>query len=95
MSRNKMSISFKDEFYHVYEYLKTKENVSRYICKLVEADMQNVEANEDLDTKVEKIVYRLLLNSHLLEKKSLTIKENQGETETLSSEDIDIINTLF
>ncbi|WP_047154565.1 hypothetical protein [Aneurinibacillus tyrosinisolvens] len=94
MSRHKVSISVKDS--HLYEYLKTKDNISSYICKLIEADMQNVQySKDDLVAKVEKILYRLLQNNHLYENGLLTIKGKQSETETLSSEDIDIINNLF
>ncbi|MEK4221503.1 hypothetical protein N1I86_05435 [Bacillus sp. FSL W8-0116] len=92
MSKYKVSISFKQNSLHLYEYLKTKDNISSYLCKLIEADMYNQQNSSDLEAKVEEIVYKLLQNKNLLE--NISWKTNDV-AEKLSEEDIDLINQLF
>ncbi|WP_096552165.1 hypothetical protein [Ureibacillus thermosphaericus] len=92
MSKYKVSISFKQNALHLYEYLKTKDNISSYLCKLIEADMYNQQNAPDLEAKVEEIVYKLLQNKNLLANVSL---KTNDVVEKLSEEDIDLINQLF
>lgn len=89
MSAHKISVSFKQNYIDVYEFLKTKDNVSHYLCKLVEADMKKEQNSCSLDSKVEEILHRLLQNSNLLQE-GVKITGN-----SLSSEDKDLINQLF
>ena len=92
MSKYKVSISFKQNSLHLYEYLKTKDNISSYLCKLIEADMYNQQNAPDLEAKVEEIVYKLLQSKNFLENIPLKIDDVD---EKLSEEDIDLINQLF
>jgi hypothetical protein len=92
LSKNKVSISFKQKNLHVYNYLKTKDNYSGYLCKLIEADMNNEQIDTDLEAKVQEVVYRLLQNNNLLDNVSLKTVE---VVESLSDEDVDLINQLF
>jgi hypothetical protein len=92
LSKHKVSISFKQNSLSLYEYLKTRDNISSYLCKLIEADMNNEQKLSDLETKVEEILYKLLQNKKILESVSF---KTDDIVEKLSDEDIDLINELF
>ncbi|MFJ8458186.1 hypothetical protein ACIQ57_03540 [Lysinibacillus xylanilyticus] len=92
MSKHKVSISFKQNSVHIYEFIKTKENISSYLCKLIEADMNSELLPLDLESQVEQIMYKLLQNQEFLQ--PFTINSNESK-DNLSEEDIDLINNLF
>lgn len=54
--QNKITISFSKEFRDVYELLKNKSSVSRYICELVREQMKG----DGLESRIEKVVSRML-----------------------------------
>lgn len=90
----KISISFRGEYLSVYEFLKSKENISHYICRLVMADMQNGLHADNLEAKVETILLKLLKTRNLIEQ-SNGFRDERDKLESLSSEEKDIINSLF
>ncbi|MEY2372160.1 MULTISPECIES: hypothetical protein [Lysinibacillus] len=92
MSKYKVSISFKQNSIHLYEFIKTKENISSYLCKLIEADMNGEHSSLDLESQVEQIMHKLLQNQEFLQ--PITINSNKSK-DNLSAEDIDLINNLF
>ncbi|WP_288585992.1 MULTISPECIES: hypothetical protein [Lysinibacillus] len=92
MSKHKVSISFKQNSIHLYEFIKTKENISSYLCKLIEADMNGEHSSLDLESQVEQIMHKLLQNQEFLQ--PITINSNKSK-DNLSAEDIDLINNLF
>ncbi|TQR33634.1 hypothetical protein C7Y47_11390 [Lysinibacillus sphaericus] len=92
MSKYKVSISFKQNSVHIYEFIKSKENISSYLCKLIEADMNSEHSPLDLKSQVEQIMYKLLQNQEFLQ--PVTINSNESK-DNLSVEDIDLINNLF
>ena len=49
--RNK-TISFTKEYRDVYDYLDSLDNASRYVCRLVKADM----TGENLDDRIRRII---------------------------------------
>lgn len=91
LSKKKISISFKQNCSHIYEYLKTKDNISSYICKLVEADMYKEQHSTDLEKTVEKIILKTLQNNRMFE----NMPFHNSDENKLSTEDIDLINQLF
>jgi len=92
LSKYKVSISFKQNSVHIYEFIKSKENISSYLCKLIEADMNSEHSPLDLKSQVEQIMYKLLQNQEFLQ--PVTINSNESK-DNLSVEDIDLINNLF
>lgn len=92
MSNLKISISFKDSSLHIYEFLKTKPNISAFVCELVEAYMKNPENHADLETKVEEIVRRLLQNP---DKLNTSMPNPSTAPNTLSADDKALLDSLF
>ncbi|WP_072872963.1 hypothetical protein [Alicyclobacillus tolerans] len=90
----KISISFREEYLPVYEWLKGKENISSYICQLVMTDMKIGAHSDDFEAKVETILLKLLKNRNLIEKGD-GIEVERDKLESLSSEEEDLINSLF
>jgi hypothetical protein len=56
MKQYKITISFSCEYQDVYVLLKSKPNVSRYICELVRDQAKG----DGLESRIEKIVSRML-----------------------------------
>jgi len=90
----KISISFREEYLPVYEWLKGRGNISSYICELVMADMKNGVHSDDFEAKVETILLKLLKNRNLVEQGD-GVKVARENLESLSSEEKDLINSLF
>ena len=95
MDMHKISISFKADRLHIYNYLKStegiKDNISAYICNLIEKDMQNTPTSA-LEEQVKALLQKLIGNV-ALESLASTISSN--EDNVVSTEDIDLINHLF
>ncbi|MCF8564667.1 hypothetical protein LLE49_07895 [Alicyclobacillus tolerans] len=78
----------------MYQWLKGRENISSYICQLVTADMKNGVHSEDFEAKVETILLKLLKNRNLAVQKD-GIEDEEDTLGSLSSEEKDLINSLF
>lgn len=94
MPNPKISISFREEYLPVYDWLKSRDNISAYICQLVLADMTNGVHSDDFERKVETILLKLLKNRNLIEQGE-GIRVERDKLESLSSEENDLINSLF
>jgi predicted CopG family antitoxin len=100
MAKHKISISFKRKYHDVYVFLnhlkENNENVSDYICKLVQADMSKEQTKITFSqSEIEKMILEALLKTHQvipLNPPSQTEKQKTGK---LSEEDIDLLNNLF
>jgi predicted CopG family antitoxin len=97
MANRKISISFKEKYLHVYLYLQQmkdrKENVSDYICKLIEKDINNGRDFHSLED-IRKIVLEILqANGHTFTNPSVPFSTISNEK--LSNEDIDLLNRIF
>lgn len=90
----KISISFKEEYLPVYDFLKTRDNISAYICQLAMADMESGVHFDDFETKVETILLKLLKNRNLAVQRD-KIEDEGDKLESLSSEEKNLINSLF
>ena len=88
----KISISFKDSSLHIFEFLKTKPNISAFVCELVENYMKSPENQDDLEAKVEEIVKKLLQNPDQL---NIPISNHSPTPDTLSADDKKLIDSLF
>lgn len=67
MKQPKITISFSKEYRDVYELLKNKSSISRYICELVRESMKG----DGLDVRIEKIVGRMLSQNSDVKKDDL------------------------
>lgn len=76
----------------MYEFVRAKEStgISAYVCELIRQDM-NRPTNEDLDSKVEEIVRRLLQNADGIVLQS----SNHSKKDSLSDEDRELLKSLF
>lgn len=90
MAKNKISISFSKCNQDIYQYLKSKDNISNYICLLVKKDMNLSNIDDDLENRIENILHKLLL------KNEFTLPSLHSTTSTCEDEEvISLINDLF
>lgn len=95
MDKYKISISFKSDRMYIYNYLKTtegiKDNISAYICNLIEKDIQNPNT-KSLEEQVRKLVQQFI-GAYATD--STLFLPQSHPAEVLTDEDIDLINNLF
>lgn len=95
MAKNKISISFPEKKLYLYTYLKSKDNISNYMCNLIEADMNKDNADSDLEAKIQGIIDNLLKETLLTIDPSPENYNVIHSEENLTPDDIDIIKDLF
>lgn len=88
MDNLKISINFKSQYEHIYKYLKSKDNISAYICRIVEADIKNEEQQSCLEEKIIEIINQLLQDGKI-------VFDADSIPNTISNEDKDLIKNLF
>ena len=92
MDKHKISISFKADRMHIYNYLKTtdgiKDNISAYICTLIEKDMINV-SSRSLEEQVRTLVSQFI--SNYTQDNSLSVVNSNS----INDDDFNLINSLF
>lgn len=90
--RNRLSVSFRNEFQHVYDYLQTVPNKSQVIGEAVEAYM-NTDHSPIAHDDIKKIVMEILQtqgNLTSMHIQHVTPSENQ-----ITSDDAELISQLF
>jgi hypothetical protein len=97
MAKNKISVSFSEKYLHLYNFLKNKDNVSGYICGLIEKDLEKPQTDDEiLEAKIEQIVERLLKDKQISYTSNTgTSESNQLEMNKPSNEDVETILGLF
>lgn len=96
MPTKKLSISFSSHSTDIYHYLKTKENISTFICQLVRAEMTTKDTiSPDMEAKIEAVIKKVLS-----ENQYLTVNTSQNNTSeniinSLSEDDKSLIKDLF
>lgn len=93
MAKNKVSISFSKEYLDIYTFLKTKHNISCYICELIRQDLGVSNEISDFESKIEAILEKLLKDKQLSYNNTDNSIENSENTPT--SDDVDLIMNLF
>lgn len=88
--KKKISISFSEKYTNIYEYLKTKDNISSYICELIKKDLDGPNEDEILVAKIEEVVERMLKD-----KKFTISNEDVEDINQPSEEDVAVILGLF
>jgi len=100
MAKYKISISFKRKYHDVYLYLnhlkENNENISDYICKLVDADMnKDQEINAVTQEEIRQIVLEtLMIGNHSLQQAPITQPPTTNK-DKLSKDDNNLLNDLF
>ncbi|WP_160691684.1 hypothetical protein [Clostridium sp. C2-6-12] len=96
MKTKKLSISFCEHYNDVYEFLKTKPNISLYICQLVKAEKNNKNtSNAELEAKIEEIIKKVLKeNNYSFDSNSQTTT-SQNILNSLSNNDKSLIKNIF
>lgn len=85
-----ITISFKPDSKHVYEFLRKKDNRSAYILHLIEKDMEDQD-NASLKQKIKGIIMEVLNGQDITIHES---KKNSTEN-SFTADDINIINEYF
>lgn len=89
MDKHKISISFKEEYSDIYNYLKSKDNISAYICKLVKADIKAT-APANWEEQVTKLITQVLENGNFSIATPVVLEDNN-----LTAEEQSLIANLF
>lgn len=95
MAKNKVSISFPEKKLYLYNHLKSKDNISSYICHLIEDDINKKSDDSSLEVKIKQIIDKILKDRQL---SITTSSKNQNDIcseDNLTTNDIDIIKDLF
>lgn len=96
MPTNKISISFSSHSTDIYHYLKTKENISTFICQLVRVEMNAKDTdNLELQTQVEKIIEKILKEKQLTINNPLENEVTPDNKNLFTKDDISLIKDLF
>jgi predicted CopG family antitoxin len=100
MAKHKISISFKRKYHDVYVYLnrlkENNENVSDYICKLVQADMNKEQTGITISqSEIEKMILEALRINHQALPLTPLSQPEKVKKDNLSEEDINLLNNLF
>ena len=65
MKTKKLSISFSEHYNDVYQYLKTKPNISLFVCELVRNEVNNKnDTLPELESKIEELIKKVLKENH-------------------------------
>lgn len=85
-----ITISFRPDANHLYEFIRKKDNKSAYILKLIEKDMEG-EDSPSLKQTIKAIILEILSEN------DITLNEIKKDTneENLTDYDIGIINEYF
>jgi len=94
MAKHKISISFSSSYNDVYDFLKTKSNISNYVCEVIREKMNDTSDDIDLERKIEEIINKVI------SEKGITISNNisvptSNSVENLSTDELDLIKNLF
>ncbi|MFD1203626.1 hypothetical protein ACFQ38_00545 [Sporosarcina contaminans] len=88
--RLRLSISFREEYRHIYEHLLKQPNKSDYICRILQKEM---EREKCLEERIASLL-SFFSDSSILATTELPNSTTKKEQE-LQNEDIDLLNTLF
>lgn len=93
MERHRLSISFKKEHRHLYEYLKSIPNKSEFISKALDAYISGDKHSEITHDEIRKVVMEILQAQGTLS--SALIQPPTPADAMISEEDVALIADLF
>lgn len=89
--RLRLSISFREEYRHIYEHILKQPNKSDYICRILQKEM---EREKCLEEKVASLL-SFFSDSRMVPTPEYTPNSTTKGEHELQNEDIDLLNTLF
>jgi hypothetical protein len=96
MKTKKLSISFSEHYNDVYEFLKTKHNVSLYICELIREEINNKNnTNQELEAKIEELIKKVLKENNCSFDGNSQNTTTKNIINSLSDDDKGLIKDLF
>jgi ABC-type Fe3+-citrate transport system substrate-binding protein len=91
----RLSISFREEYKHVYEHLSKQANRSDYICRMINKELESEETIQRLEDKLEKLLNAISKGQALVIADMKQTDSNIQAEQELREDDIDLINNLF
>ncbi|MBB2482475.1 hypothetical protein H5P36_20090 [Bacillus sp. APMAM] len=89
--RLRLSISFREEYRHIYEHLQRQPNRSDYICRILDKEIVQ---EKSLEEQIAHIL-NLISNKRFIVNSEIVAESSEKTEQQLQNEDIDLINTLF
>ncbi|MFR2886624.1 MAG: hypothetical protein ACLTDM_00330 [Clostridium butyricum] len=91
--KKKLTISFAEEYEELYNFLKDKKDRSCFVCSILNSYLKNDCSEEE---KIERAVMKAFskYNFSIINKQE-GIEENDGEDDSVTQADKDLIKNLF
>ncbi|WP_026674011.1 hypothetical protein [Alkalihalobacterium bogoriense] len=89
--RLRISVSFRNEYRHLYDHVIKQANSSDYICRVLQKELEREQNAKRLEDKLEDLL-------SAINTKGILFNSNNGTAEleqSLNDEDINLINQLF
>lgn len=93
--RLRLSISFREEYRHIYEHLQKQPNRSDYICRILQKEMENEKSFRSLEGRLEEILLTLTKRVEISASSNLVQDFSDQLEHSLQENDIELINELF
>lgn len=91
--KKKLTISFAEEYVDLYNFLKDKKDRSNFVCNILNSYLKNDCSEEE---KIERAVTRALSKYNFsINNKQDDIEEKNGEDDSVTQADKDLIKNLF
>lgn len=94
MAKHKISISFSSNYEDVYNFLKSKSNISNYVCEVIQEKMTDTGDDLDLERKIEEIINRVISEKGISLSNNILVSTSNS-VENLSSDELDLIKNIF
>jgi hypothetical protein len=92
-AKKKLTISFAEEYEELYNFLKDKKDRSCFVCTILNSYLKNDCSQEEL---IERVVTKALSKYNFsINNKQENIEEKNGEMDSVTQEDKDLIKNLF
>lgn len=94
-NRNRISFSLRKEYQHVYNFLEKQPNVSDFICRLIQKELEKELSQITLEEKVDQLLSAISKQQGILVCNQSLPGASNIEEQDLKGEDIELINELF
>ncbi|MZK49013.1 hypothetical protein [Clostridium beijerinckii] len=95
MKTKKLSISFSEHYNDVYQYLKTKPNISLFVCELVRNENNKNDTLPELESKIEELIKKVLKENHYSLDSNSQSTTTKNIINSLTDSDKSLIKDLF
>lgn len=91
----RLTISFGKGYENVFYYLNVQENISKFICEMVQKEMKSDRKRDDLEDKVHEVLLKIISNENLSLNFDKLSKKSSLANSLLKDEEVDLLNDLF